>query len=550
MALFEATLTLPGIAGFILTIGMAVDSNVLVFERIREELRAGRAPKAAIENGFSKAFATIIDTHATTIISALFLLQFGTGPVKGFAVTLIIGLLDLHVHGGFRVAHDLRARVRAPPAHRHGVDLRRSRDVMEFFRQTNIDFLKYKWWAIGASWALIAVGVFTIFVQKGLKFGIDFSGGTAIAVRFAERPDIDRLRKLLDGAGLGEIGIQRYEEAEKNSVLIRVQQQATEGRDVAGDVLKALRQGLQAPTDPGKIDINTEGRATLGGAPGGGRSGPGRRPARRQSRRLLHAGRRARSSRGARSSGSSARPRTSTRSRSISAPVKAWIKANTVAGPFVLLSAENVGPQVGADLQKKAILAIIWSTIGMLAYIAFRFRSLPFGVGAIVALIHDTLITIGILALLGREFNLVVVAALLTLVGYSVNDTVVVYDRVRENLKTPKKEPLEVVINRSINQTLSRTILTSGATMLVVIALFFLGGEVLNTFALTLIIGIIIGTYSSIYVAAAIVVIWKDFKNRRKLAVVPAPAEGSSPPPAGRSTAPPHGPRRSRRAGA
>jgi preprotein translocase subunit SecF len=208
----------------------------------------------------------------------------------------------------------------------------------------------------------------------------------------------------------------------------------------------------------------------------------------------------------------------------ISPAVKSWMQANTTAGPFVLLSAENVGPQVGKDLQKKAILAVVWSSIGMLVYIAIRFRSFPFGFGAIVATVHDLLITVGLLALLGREFNLIVVAALLTLVGYSVNDTVVVLDRVRENMRTPKKEPLEVVINRSINQTLSRTVLTSGATMLVVIALFFLGGEVLNTFALTLMIGIIVGTYSSIYVAAAIVVIWKDFQSRRKLAVVPAAA--------------------------
>jgi preprotein translocase subunit SecF len=168
----------------------------------------------------------------------------------------------------------------------------------------------------------------------------------------------------------------------------------------------------------------------------------------------------------------------------------------------------------------------------MLIYIAIRFRSLPFGVGAVVALVHDTLITVGLLALFGREFNLVVVAALLTLIGYSVNDTVVVYDRVRENQRTPKKEALESVINRSINQTLSRTILTAGATMLVCVALFFLGGEVLNTFALTLIIGILIGTYSSIYVAAAIVVIWKDLRSRRKLQVVPAAKPAAPPPPA------------------
>jgi len=400
---------------------------------------------------------------------------------------------------------------------------------MEFFRQTNIDFLKYKWWAIGASWALILVGLFTIFVQKGLKFGIDFSGGTAIAIRLSSRPDIDKMRTILDGAKLGEIGIQRYEEPEKNEVLIRVQQQAKEGRDVAGEVLRALRQGLQAETDPGKIDINTEGKATLAarlasadpdhvaGKPDTNAGdfygqAAGRVIDRRSELGLFHS------------------PADADSVHGVSDATKAWVKANTVAGPFVLLSAENVGPQVGADLQKKALLAMIWSTVGMLAYIAFRFRSVPFGVGAIVALIHDTLITVGLLALFGREFNLVVVAALLTLVGYSVNDTVVVYDRVRENMRTPKKEPLEAVINRSINQTLSRTILTSGATMLVVIALFFLGGEVLSTFALTLIIGIVIGTYSSIYVAAAIVVIWKDWKSGRKLAVVPAAAPVKAPP--------------------
>jgi|KBSSwiStaDraftv2_1062776.scaffolds.fasta_scaffold01360_14 preprotein translocase subunit SecF len=399
---------------------------------------------------------------------------------------------------------------------------------MELFRQTNIDFLKYRWWAIGASWALILIGMFAVFVQKGLKFGIDFSGGTAIAVKFNERPDVDKLRKILDGANLGEIGIQRYEDPEKHEVLIRVQQQAKEGRDVAGDVLRTLRQGLEGPTDPAKIDINTEGKATLAARLAAadpdrvaGRADADlaaayaqvaeRVIAQRSQVGLFHS-----------AADFGTIP-------GVSPEVKAWLGANTVVGPFVLLSAENVGPQVGADLQKKAVLAIVWSTIGMLLYIVFRFRSLPFGVGAVVAIVHDTLITIGLLALFGREFNLIVVAALLTLVGYSNNDTVVVLDRVRENLKTPKKEPLDVVINRSINQTLSRTILTSGATLIVVIALYFLGGEVLNTFALTLIIGIIVGTYSSIYVAASIVVIWKNFQNRRKLAVVPAPAPVKAP---------------------
>jgi preprotein translocase subunit SecF len=401
---------------------------------------------------------------------------------------------------------------------------------MELFRQTNINFLKYKWWAIGASWLLIAVGLFAIFVQKGLKFGIDFAGGTQIAVRFAERPDLDRIRKILDSANLGDTGIQRYEEPEKNEVLIRVQQQRQEGRDVSHDVQNALRSGLLGPAeDPAKLDLNREGRDTIAARLVA--ADPDRVTGRPDITPADHYGRIAERIIAYRSEVGIFRSAADfDRIPELSAPVHEWLKTNAYAGPFVLLSAENVGPQVGADLRKKAVLAVVWSIAGMLAYIAIRFRSLPFGVGAVVALIHDTLITIGLLALLGREFNLVVVAALLTLVGYSVNDTVVVYDRVRENQRTPKKESLESVINRSINQTLSRTVLTSGATMLVVVALFFLGGEVLNTFALTLMIGIIVGTYSSIYVASAIVVIWKDLRSRRKLQVVPA-AKPITPPP-------------------
>lgn len=403
---------------------------------------------------------------------------------------------------------------------------------MELFRQTHIDFLRWKWWAIGASWALILLGLLSIFVQKGLKFGIDFAGGTQIALKFASRPDIDRLRKILDSGNFGDTGIQRYEAAEKNEVLIRVQQQKKEGRDITAEVLNLMRQGLGSTVEGSKIDLNTQGRDTLAARltaadPDQVAGKSGQTPAdyygriaeqviaRRSQLGLFHS------------------PADANSVPGLTPAVKAWIQSNAVTGPFVLLSAENVGPQVGADLRKKALWAVATSMAGMLIYIAWRFRSFPFGVGAVVALIHDTLITVGLLSLLGREFSLVVVAALLTLVGYSVNDTVVVYDRIRENQKTPKKEPLEAVINRSINQTLSRTVLTSGATMLVVVALFILGGEVLNTFALTLIIGIVIGTYSSIYVASPIVVIWKQFSSRRKLAPVPVvPAKPTTPAPA------------------
>ena len=402
---------------------------------------------------------------------------------------------------------------------------------MELFRETKIDFLKYKWIAIGASWLLIAIGVFAIFVQKGLKFGIDFSGGTQIAVRFTERPDLDRIRQVLAAAGLGEVGIQRFEEADKNQVLVRVQQQSREGRDVPTEVLTALRQGLLGTADPAKIDLNREGRDVLAARLAA--ADPDRVAGRPEIVAADYYNQVAERIVGWRTQAGILRTIADVdRVPNVSTAAKQWVKTNAYTGPFVLLSAENVGPQVGADLRKKATLAVIWSIVGMLAYIAIRFRSLPFGIGAVVALIHDTLITVGVLAVLGREFNLVVVAALLTLVGYSVNDTVVVYDRVRENQRTPKKESLESVINRSINQTLSRTVLTAGATLLVCLALFFLGGEVLNTFALTLIIGIVIGTYSSIYVAAAIVVIWKDLRGRRKLQVVPAPKPVAPAPPA------------------
>ncbi|HEX7253447.1 MAG TPA: protein translocase subunit SecF, partial [Thermoanaerobaculia bacterium] len=385
---------------------------------------------------------------------------------------------------------------------------------MELFRQTNIDFLRWKWWAIGASWALILLGLGSIFVQKGLRFGIDFSGGTQIALRFVSRPDIDHLRKILDAGNFGDFGIQRYEDPEKNEVLIRVQQQAKEGRDITSDVITLLRQGLGGPIDPAKIDLNIQGRDSLAARlvasdpdQVAGKSGVTLTD---YYARVAEEIIKQRSDQGVFKSSVDANAVSG-----VSTAVKQWLQSNTVTGPFVLLSAENVGPQVGADLRKKALWAVATSMVGMLLYIAFRFKSLPFGVGAIVATLHDTLITVGLLALFGREFNLVVVAAILTLVGYSVNDTVVVYDRIRENQRTPKKEPLETIINRSINQTLSRTVLTSGATMLVVLALFFLGGEVLNTFALTLIIGIIVGTYSSIYVASPIVVIWKQWTERR-----------------------------------
>jgi preprotein translocase subunit SecF len=214
----------------------------------------------------------------------------------------------------------------------------------------------------------------------------------------------------------------------------------------------------------------------------------------------------------------------------ISPVTGAWLKEKTVAGPFTLLSAENVGPQVGKDLRQKGAWAVILSWAAMLAYIGLRFRSASFGTAAVVALVHDTLFTLGLCSILNTEISLTVVAAFLTLVGYSVNDTVVVYDRIRENLQKSRREPLPSVVNRSINETLSRTVLTSGLTFLVCIALFFLGGEVLRGFSFVMIIGIIVGTYSSIFIAAPLVIVWEEWKSKRASQNAPASAvKGKAP---------------------
>lgn len=391
---------------------------------------------------------------------------------------------------------------------------------MELFRNTHIDFLRVKWICIGVSWALIVAGFVSIAAHGGLRFGIDFSGGTQIVLKFASRPEPAKIESILKPLNLGLEGVQRYDTPDKNEALIKVKQQAREGRDVTQEVFSALSAAMGAPAASGKIDINVKGHDTFAASLAGpDPDNVGGKLGASAAQHYATAGDAIvayRSKIGLFRSAADidAIP-------DVSPAVKAWLKQNTVIGPFTVLSADNVGPQVGHDLRTKALWAVILSTAAMLVYIWVRF-DVKFGVGAIVAIIHDTLITIGLLSIFNREITLVVVAALLTLVGYSMNDTVVVYDRIRENIKNNRRDPLPKIINDSINQTLSRTVMSSGLTFLVVVALFFLGGEVLNTFALTLVIGIIVGTYSSIYVAAPIVVIWNEWQNRRRPAPVPA----------------------------
>jgi preprotein translocase subunit SecF len=305
---------------------------------------------------------------------------------------------------------------------------------MELIRPgTKIDFVQYAPWAIGFSWALIAIGVLSLIIHKGPNYGVDFSGGTVMQVRFNQKPAISDIRGTLEPLGLGDVTIQDFgtsETAGGAEFLIRLPQTADESTDLGQRVTAALQQKF------GK-------------------------------------------------------------------------------DAFEIERVDMVGPRVGADLRTRAILAVAFATLMMGAYIWFRFE-LRFGIGAAVALIHDVLITIGALSLLNYEFDLTVVAALLTVVGFSVNDTVIVSDRIRENMRKRPRDPLAAIINSSINETLSRTILTTGTAILVILALFFLGGNVIHGFAFALLIGFGIGTYSSIYVASPIVLYLERGTSRRR----------------------------------
>ncbi len=328
--------------------------------------------------------------------------------------------------------------------------------------------------------------------------------------------------------------VQRFDKPEKNEILLRVPQEKHEGRDITKEVMASLTKAMfpQGAAE-GVFDLNLNGTDALAGKlvaddPEKLASRPNADP-KIEYKRTAEAIIAARSSQGLFKSVADA-----AKVPGVSPAVGDWLKAKAVAGPFTLLSAENVGPQVGKDLREKGMWAILFSWVAMLVYIGFRFRSWSFGTAAVIALIHDTWTTLGFCSLLNTEISLTVVAAFLTLIGYSVNDTVVVYDRIRENREKSKKAPLAALVNRSINQTLSRTVLTSGLTFLVVVALFALGGEVLRGFALVMLMGIIVGTYSSIFVAAPLVIVWEEWKTQRAAKPSTAP---SAPAPKGKAAA-------------
>jgi SecD/SecF fusion protein len=428
LACLGATLTLPGIAGIILTMGMAVDANVLIFERIREELRKGKTIRAAIETGYARAFLTIIDANVTTLIAALVLFQFGTGPVKGFAVTLSIGIFASVFTAIVvtRMVFDLLTKRRAF----------RTLTMMSFVKKPSVDFIGKRRFAFTASIAVILLGLVFLGVRGKSTLGIDFVPGSVVQMRFSDSVTTGQIRDTLLRAGIDDAVIQSVEGT--NDILVRT------------------------------ADYQTA------------ESSSGTPAARTADQRIREA-----------------------------------LMSDSSIPAFTVEKEEFVGPAVGRELKKDALMAMVIAMVAIIIYISFRFE-LRFALAAVVALFHDVLVTTGCFALpfLGRrEISLPVVAALLTIVGYSLNDTIVVFDRIRENLKTMRGKRYSEIINASINQTLSRTLLTSLTTLVVVLSLYLLGGVVIHDFAFAMLIGVIAGTYSSIFVASPILVAWHQRRH-------------------------------------
>ena len=393
---------------------------------------------------------------------------------------------------------------------------------MELFKNTNFDFLGKKWPFIILSLVLSVAGIASLVLKGGPRYGIDFKGGALVTVRFVQRPPVDKVRSALSG----KLPVEVQEVTGTQDDIIGTDLRDDRALDQARrTIVDSLNTTFGQPAS-GKLDLNNAGTQAIMDRVRDPlqRAGAGMND--QQVADLANAIMSYRNSHGG-----LIRNLDDLRGVSgIPATALNVIQQECYAAPFTIRSTELVGPKVGAELQHKALLAVLYALGGMLVYIAFRFEWI-YGVAAVVAVFHDTIITIGLFSIFNKEITLTVVAALLTLVGYSMNDTIVVFDRIRENLKLLRREPLESVINKSVNQTLSRTVLTSGLTLLTALALFLFGGQVLNGFSFALVVGIIVGTYSSIFVASPILIFWQDFLESRKKkrpAPVPLPAARES----------------------
>ncbi|MEY5025706.1 MAG: Protein translocase subunit SecD [Verrucomicrobiota bacterium] len=409
MGLLGTVLTLPGIAGIILTLGMAIDANVLIYERLREELAERKSLRGAVNAAFEKAFSAIFDSNVTTLITALILFWKASGPVKGFAVALIIGIVAT-LFTALVVTRNLFLWA----LH---IGLLKEVSMANLIRATSFNFMAWRRAAVIGSLAVIfaSIGIFTMRGEK--NFGVDFKGGDRVVLEAVKtKPEIGAVRAAVEALKLGEVAVQTEKSAKKEFYTVRGP------KDSGPQITEALKQKF---------------------------------------------------------------------------PEAEFSQENI----------ETVGSLVGGELARNSVIALVLGMLGILVYVTVRFE-FSFALGALVALLHDVIITIGVFALLGRELSLVTVGAVLTIAGYSVNDTIVVFDRIREGLQTGRKGTVLEIMNLSVNETLSRTILTGGVTLLTTVALFFFGGPVLADFALTILIGVLVGTYSSVFVASPIVLWW------------------------------------------
>jgi preprotein translocase subunit SecF len=410
---------------------------------------------------------------------------------------------------------------------------------MEFFHQPNYDWMGKAKYFVSLSLLLLAVGVVAYFYRGGLTYGIDFKGGTLVYVRFAQPPNVDAIRNDLQARGLGRssiVPIHDIANPNSNELEIGLEGSAESDQSLDADkllIINALHQSFPpAAGEEGKKDFNAASASDLADYltrldPLHLSTAAGDRYTQlanqltnfrdKQRNGLL--------------------PDLSDLSNSgAPAPVVAAIPQGYYSGPFAVRNVEIVGPKVGADLRRQAVYVTLYALAGMLVYIAIRFEWI-YGAAAVIAVFHDVLITLGLFALLKFEISLTVIAALLTLVGYSMNDTIVIFDRVRENNRLMRRDPFPDIVNRSINQTLSRTILTSGLTFLTVLVLFVMGGPALRSFSFALVIGIVVGTYSSFGIAAPMVVAWNRWRGGSSKVASTGPQPVTRPGAARRSTA-------------
>jgi SecD/SecF fusion protein len=429
LTMFNFVLTLPGIAGIILTIGIAVDASVLIYERLREELALGKSLKIAVQSAYDKAFSSIFDANVTTLITAAILFWKASGPVKGFAISLSLGIL----------ASLFTALIVGRNALSWFVDSGKVKRIsmLHLISSHNFNFLGKGFIACMCSLALIIAGATAFYVRGDRNFGVDFRGGDLLSFSSTQPVSVHDVRQALEPIHLGEALIQQSTERGKNYITIR-------------------------------SAINTSG------------------------------------------------------------VIKKQLPNALPQAGLTVEQEERVGALVGGELAKTSLWALALGILGILIFVTFRFE-LSFAVGAIVAVLHDVIITVGVFSLLGRELTLTMVGAVLTIAGYSINDTIVVYDRIREGLASGRRGSIEQIMNDSINQTLSRTILTSTVTLIPILCLFFFGGAVLRDFALAIIVGVVVGTYSSIFIAAPIVLWWTRARGRSASSLRQEIAEKTTP---------------------